>query len=92
MIENTTINLVKDVIIITIDGAKDKMVINANTLKIRAVAVPVEASPKFRLTFCANAGKAKNNSPKKTAKHSNNFLDIFFFRLIRYFLTINNEP
>ena len=41
VIENTTIRRVNEVIIMTIDGAKDKTVISAKTLKMRAVAVPV---------------------------------------------------
>ena len=53
--EKTTIRRVNDVIIMTIDGAKDKTVMSANTLNMRAVAVPVEASPKLRLMFWANA-------------------------------------
>jgi hypothetical protein len=67
--ENTTISLVNDVIIMTMDGASDKTVIRANTLKIRAEAVPVAASCKFRLRFWAwlRVGISKNTTtnPKR---------------------------
>ena len=64
VIENTTIRRVNEVIIMTIDGAKDKTVISAKTLKMRAVAVPVEASPKLRLRFCASATSEKKQMPQ----------------------------
>ena len=51
VMESTTIRRVKDVIIITMDGARDRIVIKAKTLKILAEAVPVEASPRLRLTL-----------------------------------------
>ena len=51
VIERTTINLVKDVIIITIEGANERIVISARMLKIRAEAVPVETSSMFKLTL-----------------------------------------
>ena len=81
--ENTTISLVKEVIIMTIEGAKDRIVIRAKTLKMRAVAVPLETSPKFRLTFCAKAGELISKQLIKKYKQRNNFLAIFlFFRFI----------
>ena len=60
VIENTTINRVNEVIIITIDGANESTVISAKILKIRAVAVPVVTLSKLRLTLCAKAEEQKN--------------------------------
>jgi hypothetical protein len=51
VIEKTVISLVKDVIIMTIDGARERIVISAKMLKIRAEAVPVETSSIFKLTL-----------------------------------------
>ena len=51
VMEKTTIKRVNDVIIITIDGANDRIVIRANTLKMRAEAEPVVTSPRFKLRF-----------------------------------------
>ena len=58
--EKTTISRVNDVIIITIEGAKDNMVMSANTLKMRAVAVPVVTLSKLRLTLWAYAEEQNN--------------------------------
>lgn len=82
VIEKTTINLVKDVIIITIDGAKDKTVIKAKTLKILAVAVPVEASPKLRLMFCAIAEWQNSRQIIKRIVGKINFLAMFVIILL----------
>ena len=68
--EKTTINRVKDVIIMTIDGASDKMVIRAKTLKIRADAEPVEASSMLRLKLWANAGTQKSRAKRKIFRKS----------------------
>lgn len=72
--DSTTIKRVKDVIIITMDGAKDRIVIKAKTLKILAEAVPVEASPRLRLTLCASEGVLKSNIPINNAAKINNLL------------------
>ena len=74
MIEKTTIKRVNDVIMMTIDGASDKMVIRARTPKIRAEAVPVETSSMFRLMFCARAGLLNSKTVPNRIAGKNNFL------------------
>lgn len=75
VIENTIINRVNDVIIITIDGANDNIVISAKTLNIRAVAVPVVTLSKLRLTLCAYA--EEQNNKVKINKQSADSLVLF---------------
>ena len=58
----------------TIDGAKDNTVIRANTLKIRAVVDPVEASSMLRLIVWAQA-KSQTKNP---AINKVRIKDIFF--------------
>jgi len=55
VMEKTTINRVNEVIITTIEGASERTVMSANTLRMRAEAEPVDTSPRLRLTFCARA-------------------------------------
>ena len=74
VMESTTIRRVKDVIIITMDGARDRIVTKAKTLKILAEAVPVEASPRLRLTLCAKDGVLQRIVPINKAAKINNFL------------------
>ena len=74
VIEKTMINRVNDVIIITIDGAKERIVMSAKTLNIRAVAVPVVTFSKLRLTLCAYAEVQKSILKTMALKYKNIFL------------------
>ena len=80
VMEKTTAILVKDVIIIRMDGAKDRIVMTARRLNIRAVAEPVGCPATSSVIDWAKAISAPTNSENaKIREKMNSFLVMGIF-------------
>jgi hypothetical protein len=75
--DNTTMILVKDVIIIKIDGAIDSTVMSMMVLKILEVVEPPISCSMFNVNVCANAESDTKQMAAKIKQNKAIFLIIF---------------